>query len=200
MNAAPASWLSRAVVAWLPVAVVATVLAGTSYAITQHVIRSSADDAPRALSTGAAYSLSRGAAPAAVASGGPVDLGIGLGPFLIVYGADGRVTASTARLEGVTPVVPVGVLAEARQHGSDRITWQPRDGVREAVVAIPWQSPDDHGVVVAGASLRPAEERATQVLLIVLAGWLAAMIGSAVMAAGAAWLRREEFSPATGRY
>src|SRR5665647_3985896 len=39
-------WFRTALVAWLPVAVVATVLAATSYVTTQQLTRSSVDDAP----------------------------------------------------------------------------------------------------------------------------------------------------------
>ena len=185
----PDGWLRAVLVAWLPVAVVATVLAGTSYVVTQQVTRSSADDAPRALAQRAADTLSHGGKPAAVTPGAPVDLATDLGPFLVVYGPDGRVRASTARLDGVMPVVPPGVLAEARQHGIDRVTWQPRPGVREAVIALPWQSATTAGVVVAGASLQPAEARVDQMTMLLLIGWLVAMIGSLAMAClGAVWL------------
>lgn len=117
-----------------------------------------------------------------------VDLATDLGPFITVYDAAGAVQASTARLDGVPLEVPQGVLAEARTHGSDRVTWQPRAGVREAVIALPWQSASARGVVVAGASLQPAEEREDQLLLL-LAGWLVAMAGSlAAIGIGAIWL------------
>jgi hypothetical protein len=171
------------------VAVVATVLAGTSYAMTQQMTRSSVDDAPRALAQRAADTLSRGGTPSSVTAGAAVDLATDLGPFLVVYGGDDRVRASTARLDGVMPDVPRGVLAEARTHGGDRITWQPRTGIREAVVAMPWRSADAQGVVVAGVSLRPSEARQDQLLLLVLAGWLAAMTLSLAMACfGILWL------------
>jgi len=51
---------------WLPVAVVATVPAGTSHAMTQEVTRSGADDVPRALAQRAANNLSRDGTPPAV--------------------------------------------------------------------------------------------------------------------------------------
>ena len=83
-------WSRAVIVAWLPVAVVATVLAATSYAMTQQVTRSSADDAPRALAQRAADALSRGCEPAAVTPGAPVDLATDLGPFLMVFRSRSR--------------------------------------------------------------------------------------------------------------
>jgi hypothetical protein len=182
-------WFRAALVAWLPVSVVATVLAGTSYATTQQVTRSSVDDAPRALAQRAADTLSRGGKPSALTPGPPVDLATDLGPFLMVFGPQGGVRASSAQLDGLLPVIPPGVLAEARQHGVDQVTWQPRAGVREAVIAMPWHSATTAGVVVAGASLGPAEARVDRLTLFVFAGWLVAMIGSLALAcAGAMWL------------
>ena len=182
-------WFRTALVAWLPVAVVATVLTATSYVTTQQLTRSSVDDAPRAMAQRAADTLSRGGKPAGVTPGPPADLATDLGPFLMVFGPAGAVRASTARLDGAMPVVPPGVLAQARQHGIDRITWQPHPGVREAVIAMPWHSATTAGVVVAGASLAPAEARVGQLALLVFAGWLVAMVGSLAMAcAGTAWL------------
>jgi len=176
-------------VAWLPVAVVATVLAATCYAMAQQLTRSGADDGPRALAQRAADSLARGDPPAQVAPAVSVDLATDLGPFITVYDAAGAVQASTALLDGVPLALPQGVLAEARTHGSDRVTWQPRAGVREAVIALPWRSASARGVVVAGASLQPAEEREDQLLLLLLAGWLVAMAGSlAATGIGAIWL------------
>lgn len=185
----PNDWLRAVLQAWLPVAVVATVLAATSYAMTQEVTRSSANDAPRAAAQRAVNALSSGAAPAAVTLGALVDLATDLSPFLTVHGPDGAVLSTTARLDGVTPVVPPGVLAEARRQGIDQVTWQPRSGVRAAIIAMPWRSAAQQGVVVAGASLRPAEDRQGQLLLLLLAGWLVALLGSFAMAAiGVRWL------------
>jgi hypothetical protein len=171
------------------VAVVGTVLAAICYAMAQQVTRSSADDAPAALAQRTANTLSRGGSPAALTPEAVVDLASDLGPFLTVYGPDGAVEASTARLDGGWPVVPRAALAQARLRGSDRVTWQPRAGVQEAVVALSWHSATQEGVVVAGACLRPAEGREDQLMVILVAGWLAAMIGSAAVAGlGAAWL------------
>jgi hypothetical protein len=190
MGAMDNTWFRPVLVAWLPIAVVATVLAGTSYAMTQEVTRSSADDVPRALAQRAADALSRGRAPLAVTPGATVDLATDFGPFLTVYGTDGAVQSTTARLDGVTPKLPRGVLTEARTHGVDRVTWQPRAGVREAVIALPWRSSTAQGVVVAGASLRPAEDRQHELLLLLLAGWALAIAGSLAMTCiGVLWLR-----------
>ena len=58
------------------------------------------------------------------------------------------------------------------RRGTNHVSWQPRSGVREAVVALPWGDGRSSGVVVAGASLQPTETRAHALLGGVAAGWL----------------------------
>lgn len=99
-------WLAAVLVAWLPIAMATTVLAGTSYAMTQEVTRSSADDVPRAQAQRAANTLSRGGAPAQVAPAAATDLASDLGPFQTVYGDNDAARATTAQLDGVSPQVP----------------------------------------------------------------------------------------------
>jgi hypothetical protein len=137
--------------------------------MTQEVTRSSADDVPRAQAQRAADALSRGGAPPQVAPAAATDLATDLGPFLTLHGANGAVQATTAQLDGVMPQVPRAVLAQARAHRIDRVTWQPRAGVREAVIALAWHSTTAQKVVVAGNSLRPSEDRQAQLLLLMLA-------------------------------
>jgi len=149
--------------------------------MTQEATRSSADDVPRAQAQRAADALSRGGAPPQVAPAAATDLATDLGPFLTLYGANGAVQATTAQLDGVMPQVPRAVLSQARAHRIDRVTWKPRAGVREAVIALGWHSTTAQKVVVAGTSLRPSEDRQAQLLLLRLAGWLTAMIGSLAM-------------------
>jgi hypothetical protein len=176
--------------------------------MTQEMTRSSADDVPRAQAQRAADTLSRGGAPAQVAPAAATDLATDVGPFMTLYGANGAVQGHHSPARRRPPEVPRAVLAQAKAHGIDRVTWQSRAGVREAVIALPWRSTTAQAVVVAGASLRPSEDRQAQLLLLLLAGWLAATIGSLAMTGVAVrWLgsgrpgrrsRRPSGSPATG--
>jgi hypothetical protein len=165
-------WFRTALVAWLPVAVVATVLAATSYVTTQQLTRSSVDDAPRAMAERAADTLSRGGKPAGVTPGPPADLATDLGPFLMVFGPAGAVRASTARLDGAMPVVPPGVLAQARQHGIDRITWHHAQGCGKLSSRCPGTRPPQLVWWLPGRVLRPPRrEWASWHCLCSQAGW-----------------------------
>ena len=64
------------------------------------------------------------------------------------------------------------------------MTWQPRPGVRIALVVLPWNA----GTVLAGRSLRRVEAMESAIEGIVLAGWLAALLAVAGASIVAAWL------------
>ena len=58
-------------------------------------------------------------------SGGVVDMARSLSPFLIVYNDQGQPLGSNAQLDGQTPTPPAGVFDYVRQHGEERVSWQP---------------------------------------------------------------------------
>jgi hypothetical protein len=91
---------------------------------------------------------------------------------VIVYDRAHRVLASGATVAGEPPVMPSGVLDAAVAGGENDVSWQPRAGVREAVVALPWMDSRSSGVVVAGASLQPTETRSHTLLGGAVIGWL----------------------------
>ena len=97
------------------------------------------------------------------------------------------VLASGAQLDGTAPVPPPGVLATAIQTGTDRVTWQPRSGVRIATVVLRWTG----GTVLAGRSLRRTEEITRSIETLIGAGWLAliAAIAAASFASARLWPR-----------
>ena len=65
-------------------------------------------------------------------------------------------------------MLPSGVFAFARAHAGHRLSWQPRQGLRQALVVQPVAG---KGFVVAGRSLRETEARKDQVLRLVLFAW-----------------------------
>ena len=175
-------FVRRSIVLWLPIAAVSTVFAGVVYATVQQSQRSSANDPQLQMAEDAAARLSGGAAPQTVAVGSPVDIARSLAPFTIVFDGDGAVRASTAELDGRTPVPPQGVLDTATANGVDTITWQPREGVRAAIVVVPYEEGGASGTVLVGRSLRAVEQREDRTLLIAGLAWLAALFGGAVAA------------------
>ncbi len=100
-----------------------------------------------------------------------IDLDQGAGLFLEFYDGRDHPVFSTATLGGRVPVLPSGVLGAARKQGEDRITWEPRRGVRLATVVRYTGNPRTP-FVVAGRSLRDTEDRIGNLGLMVLLGWL----------------------------
>ncbi len=179
-----AHWFRRSLALWLPVAGAATVLSLTVYAGVQQVQRSDADDPQVQMASDAAAALAAGVDPSQVASGTPVDIATSLAPWLVVYGEDGAPRASTGTFEGHAPVVPDSVLTDAA-NGRLAITWEPRDGLRFATVAVAYPG----GTVVAARSMLEVEQREARSLEIAGLGWLCALGAAAIGAVAGVWLR-----------
>jgi hypothetical protein len=76
----------------------------------------------------------------------------------------------------------VGVFDYTRAHGQDRITWQPRSGVRSAAIVARYGGAHP-GFVLAGRSLREVEAREDRLTLMVGIAW-AATLGASLVAVG----------------
>ena len=174
----------RAILLFLPLAVAVSGLAGTIYAVAQQQLRSGADSPQLQLAEDAARALNSGAAPTSVAGPTTVDIAQSLAPFVVVFDANGHPLASSGQLDGAPPGPPTGVLDAAVAKGSNRVTWQPRAGVRVATVTVPWRG----GTVMAGRSLREVERLEDQALALVVAGWAATLGAVALACLVVAWL------------
>jgi hypothetical protein len=166
----------------LVLAGISTILALAIYAIPQQVLRQGANDPQIQLATDLVAVLERGDTSAslqqevqAVAGQGNVDVARSLSPFVIVYDDQGRPLASQAQLNGGVPVPPSGVFDFVRQHGEERVSWQPilgsTRGVRIAAV-VQRVSGAHPGFVLAGRSLREVEAREHQIAQMARLAWL----------------------------
>jgi len=176
--------VQRAALAFLPIAVLATGLAGTVYLVAQQGLRSGADSPQLQLAEDAARALDAGTPPATVTGPATIDIGESLAPFVVVFGAGDNLLAASGQLDGANPTPPAGVLDHATADVPNRVTWQPRPGVRIATVTVRWSG----GTVMAGRSLREVERLEDQALLLVGAGWAATMAALVVTCLAAAWL------------
>jgi len=163
---------------WLPVAFVCTVLSLTVYLVAQQEFRHAADDPQLQIADDIADALASGASPAEVVPAHAVAIGRSGAPFAMVLDDRGAVLASS----GGTRTVPAGVLDHVRAAGVERVTWQPRRGVRLATVVRRTYAREP-GFIVVGRSLRDTEDRIGKLGSIVLIGWAIAMFGSLMLAA-----------------
>ena len=172
-------WM-RVLRVWLPIAVAITAVSGLTYLAVQQSYRNGLDDPQVQLATDGAARLDAGAASASLVSSPTVEAADSLAPFVAVFGADDALLASGATIDGAQPKPPSGVLATARSAGRDRVTWQPRPGVRIASVSV---GAKDGRVVLAGRNMREVEARIDDLTKIVGLAWLAALIGVLVTVA-----------------
>ena len=146
---------------WLALAAIATALSGLVYLVTQQMWRQMANDPQVQMARDAAAMLERGLPVDSVVPRTPIDIGSSLAPFLTVFSDAGLLLASSGTLHGQFRVVPAGVLSHVREHGEERVTWQPERGVRIAAVIVRQAGPPaglrPRGAVAArdGATHRP---------------------------------------------
>ncbi|HVY36152.1 MAG TPA: hypothetical protein VG982_02660 [Candidatus Paceibacterota bacterium] len=152
---------------------VVTLLCGLVYVAVQQSIRQGANDPQIQMAEDAAGLVASGSLSSSPQTLVAVDKS--LSPFLIVFDDTGTPTISTAVLDGKTPIPPQGVFDFTKTHGEDRITWQPKAGVRIAAVIakVPGTSA---GFVLAGRSLREVEQRESKLALQVAGIWVLSII------------------------
>ena len=151
------------------VGILTTLVIGFGYLGVQQALRQGADHPQTELARDASALLDGGATPRSVMPATvTVDLSSSPDAFLAIYDVAGRPLATNGSLDGAAPAPPVGVLDSARATGRDRVTWQPRQGVRIALIVLPWQG----GTVLAGRSLRDVERQEDTALLVAFSAWV----------------------------
>ena len=170
----------------LVLAGIATVLALFLYAIPQQVLRESLNDPQIQMATDLAASLEAGTALPDAVHEKQVDMARSLDPFAIVYDDAGRPLEATGMLDGKTPVPPGGVFDYVRKHRQDRVSWQPRPGVRIAAV-VQRVTGAQAGFVLAGRNMREVEAREEHVGRLAGLAWLAMLGLIAAGTLGFAW-------------
>jgi hypothetical protein len=162
----------------LAIAGTATLVLGAAYAMVQQSTRLSADDLPLNTAQVAKQELQGGSNAKDVIPTLKTNLGGDTSVFVIITDGTEHVLASSAVLNGQTPLPPKGVFDFTASHGTDHFTWQPANGVRVATRVIKYgQAPDD-GFIITGQSLQPYEDRISKYTLIALATWLAVLAWS----------------------
>jgi hypothetical protein len=163
---------------WIPLAVVTTGLVGLVYLAVQQDLRMGANDVPAQIAQDTAASIAKGSEPWTVTGREDIEISTGLAAWSLVFDDAGKVVAGTPVLDGKQALPPAGVFSVAKASGEDRVTWQPRTGVRQAVVAV--RIAGGKGVVMAGHSLRETESHIDQLTQIAGAAWIAIMAAAFV--------------------
>src|SRR5438874_936628 len=122
--------IGSVLVYWIPLAIVTTLLVGLSYVSTQQSIRQAANDPQIQLAQDIAVALEKGQPAEQFALASKTDMAKSLAPFVIIFDQNGQPIVSTVELDGSVPVPPAGVFDYTKKHTEDRISWQPKPGVR----------------------------------------------------------------------
>lgn len=162
---------------WIVLVIVSTLLIGLVYATGQQILRQGANDPQIQITEDIASQLVKGVPINNVIAPISVDIDKSLAPFVIVYDKDGNVTSSQAALDGKTPELPRGVLDYAKRYTQHRLTWQPKPGVRVAIVVQYYIGPNEtRGFVLTGRSLQEVEKRENALMFLGVYGWIAAFL------------------------
>ncbi len=159
---------------WIPFAITTTLLCGLMYFLLQQNYRMSANDPQIQLSEDVKNSILAGQNPAAFIPGRKLDLSTTLATFIILYDKNKKLIGSSVSLDNKEPIIPTGVLDASKKNGETKITWQPKNGVREALV-VNYYKGSQEGYVAIGRSLREVEKREDKLFLETLAGWFVIM-------------------------
>jgi hypothetical protein len=171
---------------WSPIALAATLLIIGMYAVAQQIYRQTANDPQIESTEDYATAFANGKSTDYITEDAKVDIANSLSTFVMVFDKDGREIASSGILDGKSPVPPIGILEAAKDNtginntntqNENRVTWQPKEGVRIAAI-VKYYSGKSAGYVLVGRSLRLSEERTARIGLDLLAGWLFTMVAT----------------------
>lgn len=154
------------------VAVIITMLAGLTFFVSKQTMRQMAFDPQIQVAEDLANQLRDGRS--GQASLNKVEITRSLAQFTIMLDKSGKLTSSTALLDGQAPIISPEILNGARDTGESRVTWQPKKGQRFAVV-VRYYAGQGEGYVIIGRSLREVENRINDLGNLVLMSWLATM-------------------------
>jgi hypothetical protein len=164
--------------AWLAIVGVATLVLGASYAMVQQSTRLSADDLPLTTAQVAKQELQNGSDAKDVAPSLKTDLRNDTSVFMVITDSSQHVLASSAVLDGQTPLPPKGVFTYTDANGTDHFTWEPAPGVRLATRVTTYGKSPDNGYIITGQSLKPYEDRIDTYTWLAVAAWLASLAWS----------------------
>jgi hypothetical protein len=165
---------------WVPLTIAATGICLLVYAAVQQEYRQSLNDPQIQMAEDGAAILARGGVPAEVVPHGtPIaDIASSLVPWIAVYDEQGKPLENSGALDNEPVKPPLAALNMAKDgagkdtsmRNESRISWQPREGVRSAIVIV-WV-PESKQFVVAGRNMREVEEREGNLTTMVGLAWL----------------------------
>ena len=150
---------------------IVTVLCGLIYVTVQQSHRSGANDPQLQIALDLKNAIETNQSVGKWMPGDSMEISNSLSVFETLYNKNGEPLQSTGFLQGQAPRPPKGVFDFTMKHKEDVLTWQPRGGVRLAMVIESVNSPSI-GFVAVGRSLREVEKRESALVTMVGVAWL----------------------------
>jgi len=159
---------------YVMVLTIITLIFGATYATVQQTYRTAANDPQIQIARDINARLQQGKSVETFLAD-TIDIDRSLSTFVTLCDADGKPVRSSGDLDGHMPELPAGVFEFAKSHGEHRVTWQPRTGVRMAMVIISSNS-SPIGFVAAGRSLQEVEIRERDLVMMIFLGWIVCVV------------------------
>ncbi len=183
---------------WLPIAIAVTGLCAVSLWTVQQVYRQSLNDPQVQIAEDIATALETGAKPASlIATSTKVDVAASLRPYTVIYDKDLTPLAWSGEYQGKPPMPPKSVFENAEGPegtglGENRVTWQPEEDVRSAIVVV--HVLKTGGFVLSGRNMRETEDRIWDMQAIVGLVWILTLAATLI----ATWLGARYAAGKTG--
>jgi hypothetical protein len=158
-------------ITYLAAIAVVTIFSGLIYGTVQQSYRSAANDPQLQIVRDMDNRMQRNQSIDQFMEADTVDLSNSLAVFKTLYDANAQPLRTTGLLDGGSPKMPKGIFDFAKSNGENVFTWQPRKGVRMAMVVKSVHSPVI-GFIAAGRSLEEIENREANLTKMVFMGWM----------------------------
>jgi len=154
--------------------VIITIMTGLIYVNVQQAYRTNANDPQIQLANEINANLKAGR-PIDGLWPDSIEIQTSLGIFAALYDEHAQPLKSSALLDGKIPQLPPGVFEFTKNQGEDRVTWQPRAGVRMAMIVIRGNySPVAY--IAVGRSLKEVEIREGNLFRTTLICWVIMLV------------------------
>ncbi|MEP6614975.1 MAG: hypothetical protein ABJA57_00280 [Ginsengibacter sp.] len=150
---------------------VVTIVILLVYATVQQSYRTNANDPQIQIAEDLGAYLQAGKQLETICHADTIDIGQSLSPVVTFYDGHGNPVKSTGFMDGKMCRLPAGLFDQARREGIHSVTWQPRPGVRMALVLLHVKSSNVE-FVAAARSLREVEVREYSLRKMIILAWI----------------------------
>lgn len=149
---------------------------GCVYVCIQQSLRLSANEPAASAAKQVLVKLQSGRTPQNVLPE-KTDIRTSITPFVYIYDANQRLAATSAAYGSEDITYPKSILTEIGKSGENRVTWQPKLGLRFATVGIKYSG----GYVIGCYSLSESENTISRIGFLLLIGYALYAAGCAVL-------------------